>query len=235
VTGSDIALESPTRVPQVSPQGSFVVKLLRSTLGFALTVLIATGCASARLEPADGAERVPAKPRAATMRSQGVQVIAETESWSAPSNVRDEVTALKVTIVNHGTEPLRVKYDGFSLVSDDGEAFKTVRPEDITIRGGSRSIGLPADAVITRSSDGSSGLNSPYRSEQEKAEIRQTLIDQSLANGELKPGERTTGFVYFQLVPGSKDLINLKGDLESSQTGKVVAQANIPFQVRKNP
>ena len=207
---------------------------LRSKLAVALAFLFATGCAAARLEPAESAQRVPAKPRAATVKVQGIQVIAEAGSWSAPENVRDEVTALKITIVNHGSEPLRVKYDGFSLVADDGEAFTTVRPEEIEIRSGSRSIGLPADAMVSRSGDGST-MNSPYRSQQEKEEIRKTIVEQSLANGELKPGERTTGYVYFQLVPGSKDLINLRSALESATSGKVLAQAEIPFQVRKNP
>lgn len=207
---------------------------LRSKLAVAFTFLLATGCASARLEPAEGAQRVPAKPRAATVKVQGIQVIAEAESWHPPEKMRDEVTALKVTIVNHGKEALRIKYDAFSLVADDGEAFHTVKPEDITIHGASRSIGLPADAIVSRSGDGST-LSSPHRSQQEKDEIRKTLVDQSLASGDLKPGERTSGFVYFQLVPGNKDQISLKGALESAETGKVIAQADIPFQVRKNP
>lgn len=199
-----------------------------------VALLFLAGCASARLEPAPGAARVPNKPRAAAVEQQGVQLIAEAEAWHAPDNVRDEVTTLKVTVVNRGSSTLAVDYDRFSLVSEDGDVFLPVDPKDITIRGGSRSIGLPADAIVTRA-DSSTGLgpNSLYRSASEKEEIRQQLVDQSLDSGELAPGERTTGYVYFQRVPGTKQQITLRSVLRDA-TGRTVT-TDIPFQVRKNP
>lgn len=202
-------------------------------VGLCLALLV-SGCASARLEPAPGAGRVPHKPRAGAVERQGVQLIAEADAWNAPDNVRDEVTTLKVTVVNRGNHPVAIDYSRFSLVSDDGDVFLPVAPGDITIRGGSRSIGLPADAIVTRA-DSSTGLgpNSPYRSAAEKDEIRQQLIEQSLDSGELAPGERTTGYVHFQRVPASKQQITLRSVLETG-SGRTVT-TDIPFQVRKNP
>jgi hypothetical protein len=214
------------------PEERFVTWRMR-WVGVCLAVLV-SACASARLEPAPGAARVPHKPRAGAVEREGVQLIAEADAWNAPDNVRDEVTTLKVTVVNRGAQAVAVDYTRFSLVSPDGDVFLPVAPADITIRGGSRSIGLPADAIVTRA-DSSTGLgpNSLYRSAAEKEEIRQQLIEQSLDSGELAPGERMTGYVYFQRVPASKEQITLRSVLRTS-AGKTVT-TDIPFQVRKNP
>jgi len=202
-----------------------------SFLGLALVALQLLGCQSARLEPADDAQKVPNKPKAAAVATEaGVLIQAEADSWVTDDRVRDEVTAMKVTLVNKGGGAVSVDYNAFSLVAEDGTVFKPVAPENIEIRGATRSIGLPADTIITRTSD--SSVNAPNRTESEKTQIRDRLVEQALDSGELGVGQRSIGFVYFERVPASKTRIIFKGQVLKVASGEVAASAELPFQVR---
>ncbi|HSC89420.1 MAG TPA: hypothetical protein VLC09_19190 [Polyangiaceae bacterium] len=207
---------------------SFSAKPLVSAL---LAAGLALGCASARLEPADATQKVPNKPKAASITTDiGVMFQAEADSWVADERVRDEVTAMKITLANHGEKPVNVDYNAFELVADDGSSFRPVPPESIEIRGATRSIGLPADTIITRSSD--SSVNAPNRTESEKQQIRQRLVEQALDTAPLAPGQRVVGFVYFQRVPASKTQITLKGRVLAPESGEPAASAELSFQAR---
>lgn len=208
--------------------------MLRSSFSLAAVALAlsAAGCMPARLEPADASQKVPGKPKAAaTATETGVLIQAEADSWNADEKIRDEVTAMKVTLVNKGKETVSVDYKAFELRSDDGQVFRPVSPDDIQIRGATRSIGLPADTIITRSSD--SAINAPNRTESEKMQIRQRLREQALDSGPLVSGQRSVGFVYFERVPATKDRITFHGRILEANSGKVAATAELPFQVRK--
>lgn len=200
--------------------------LLAPTVGLA-------GCASARLEPADSSQKVPNKPKAAAVATKtGIVVQAEADTWVGDERVRDEVTAMKVTLVNKGSQVVTVDYNAFELVAADGHVYRPVAPETIEIRGGTRSIGLPADTIITRTSD--SSVNAPGRTESEKQQIRQRLIDQALDSGPLQAGQRTIGYVFFERVPASQDRITFKGKVMEGETGNVADEVAMPFQVRKD-
>ena len=207
------------------------MQTLRSLFAsFAVTSLLSFGCASAHLEPADSSQKVPNKPKAASVTEGSVLFQAEADSWVADERVRDEVTAMKLTLANHGETPVNVDYNAFELVADDGTLYRPVPPESIEIRGASRSIGLPADTIITRSSD--SSVNAPNRTESEKTQIRQRLVEQALDTGVLAPGQRSVGFVYFQRVPASEAHLVLKGRLLKPESGEPAASAELSFQAR---
>jgi hypothetical protein len=192
---------------------------------------LAFGCATARLEPADDTQKVANKPKAASVTTtDGMLFQAEADSWVADERVRDEVTAMKVTLANHGEAAVNVDYNAFQLVADDGSLYRPVAPENIEIRGASRSIGLPADTIITRTSD--SSVNAPNRTESEKSQIRQRLIEQALGSGPLEPGQRVVGFVYFERVPANKTHIVLKSKVLKPESGEPASSAELAFQVR---
>lgn len=189
-------------------------------------------CTGARLQPADEAQKVPNKPNAAAAETKlGVVFQAEASAFSADERVRDEVTALKITVVNKGEALVNVEYAAFELVADDGSKYLPVDPKTINIRGATRTIGLPADTIITRTSD--SAVNAPNRSETEKQQVRGQLAEQALASGPLSPGDRTVGYVYFERVPSNKTKITLVAKVLRPESGEVATTAEIPFQVRR--
>ena len=199
----------------------------------AALALFSFGCATARLAPSNDAQKVPNRPKAAAEETkEGVLIQAEADVWSASERVQEEVTAMKVTIVNRGSSNIKVDYNAFELKSGDGTEYKPVDPDDISIRGASRSIGLPADTIITRSSD--SSINSPSRDISEKEQIRMQLKDEALQPVVLPPGERTIGYIYFERVPTTKRSVTFMGHVVSEETGEKLGEVNLPFRVKED-
>ncbi len=191
------------------------------------------GCATARLEPSDPGQKVANKPKAAAVElGSGLKMQVEADTWVADDRVKNEVTAMKVTIVNRGQEAVSVNYNAFRLVSDTGSTYMPVAPEDISIRGATRSIGLPADTIITRSSD--STVNAPDREENDKTAIRKRLKSQALRSGELPAGERSVGYVFFERVPTTVQEISFRGTVQDVKTGKSFQEAQLSFRPREN-
>lgn len=204
---------------------------------FSLFILLGSlpmvgGCASAKLEPASASQRVPNKPNAAaTDVKEGVRLQVEANAWMADDRVKNEVTAMKVTLINRSESPVSVEYGSFSLVSDSGKKYLPVKPEDIPIRGATRSIGLPADTIITRSSD--SAVNAPDREISEKDQIRIRLEDQALKSAEVPAGERVVGFIYFERVSASDDTVTFQGTVQDPKSGTPSDVAQLKFQPRQ--
>lgn len=194
------------------------------------SLALAAGCASAKLAPADANQKVPNRPKAAQTESAGIRLQAEADVWVADERVKDEVTAMKVTVTNRSPEAVRLDYFAFSLVAKDGEVFEAVAPEAIKIRGANRSIGLSPDTIITRSSD--SSVNAPQRTESEKDQIRTRLIEQALLSGEVASGDRRIGFVYFRRVPSTKSEVALEGRVLDATGDKALLEAKLPFVAR---
>src|SRR5690606_22527204 len=139
--------------------------------------------------------------------------------------------AMKVTVINRGADPVNVDYNAFRLTSDSGKMFSPVAPDDIPIRGANRSIGLPADTIVTRTSD--SAINAPNRTTSEKDQIRQRLRDQALRSGEVPAGERTVGYVFFERVPANVKAITFRGTLQDAKSGNPTKPAELKFQPRE--
>lgn len=189
------------------------------------------GCASAKLEPASADQKVANKPNAAaTEVKKNVRLQVEANSWMADDRVKNEVTAMKVTLINRSNSAVNIDYNAFTLVSTDGDVYRPVKPDDIPIRGAARSIGLPADTIITRSSD--SSVNAPDREISEKDQIRIRITDQALKSGSVPAGERTVGYIYFERVPASAKGVTFKGTVQDTETGASAQQAELKFQPR---
>lgn len=208
------------------------VALLFTSLSLASLTLGSLACAPARLEPASPEQKVANKPNAAaTELSNGVRLQVEAGSWMADERVKYEVTAMKVTVINRGTEAIQVEYGAFSLTSNAGKNFRPVDPGEIPIRGANRSIGLPADTIVTRTSD--SAVNAPNRDETEKDEIRRRLHEQALKSGSIAAGERAVGYVFFERVPASVESITFHGSVQDAKTGSKSNTAQLEFRPRQ--
>lgn len=204
---------------------------VRYAVGLVLTSL-ALACAPARLEPASPDQKVANKPNAAAMEiAKGVKLQVEAGAWMADERVKYQVTAMKVTLINRGMEPINVDYNAFLLLSDSGKSFRPVAPDDIPVRGASRSIGLPADTIVTRTSD--SAVNAPNRTESEKDQIRQRLRDQALKSGPVAAGERAVGYVFFERVPSTVTSITFRGSVQDAKSGNPTKPAELEFRPRQ--
>ena len=209
------------------------IKLTLHFCAIGVLTLLLSACATARLTPADEAQRVPNKPRAAAAETKaGVLVQAEADAWNADDRVRDEVTTMKVTVINRGKTPVDVDYNAFLLRSADGSEYRPVAGKDITIRGAARSIGLPADTIITRSSD--TAINAPGREQSEKEQLHARLEEESLRSGAIAPGERAIGYIYFERVPNTKKSVTFLGRILTTQSGETAASVEIPFRVKED-
>ncbi len=184
--------------------------LLSTALIFSATL---TACGSARLEPASPDQKVAGRPNAAAADLEsGVRVQVEAGAWMADDRVKDEVTAMKVTVINLGKQAANVDYFSFRLTSDEGKQFRALAPKEVPIRGATRSIGLPADTIVTRSSD--SAVNAPNREISEKEQIRKRLEEQALRSGPLPIGERSVGYIFFERVPAAVKEVTFEGALK---------------------
>jgi hypothetical protein len=204
---------------------------VRCAVGLVLTTLM-LACAPARLEPASPDQKVANKPNAAaTEITSGVRLQVEAGAWMADERVKYQVTAMKVTLINRGSEPVNVDYNAFLLLSDGGKSFRPVSPDDIPIRGAARSIGLPADTIVTRTSD--SAVNAPNRTSSEKDQIRERLKNQALKSGSVAAGERAVGYVFFERVPSNVQSITFRGSVQDAKTGDASRPAELEFRPRQ--
>ena len=189
-------------------------------------------CAAARLEPADPQQKVANKPHAAiTELGKGLSLQVEAGSWMADERVKDHVTAMKVTVINRSAKAVQLSYGAFTLESNDGKIYRALAPKDVPIRGATRSIGLPADAIVTRSSD--STVNAPDRELSEKDSIRNRLEEQAIKSGDIPAGERVVGYVFFERVPATVTTITFHGTVQDAKTGAKSKDGVLIFRPRE--
>jgi len=98
------------------------IPALRNTLA---AVLVATapalgGC-SATLKPAPDA--IPATGGGATASTGGVQIVTMTPDFPGIVDIQTAVTPVKVSITNHGTSTVLIRYSDFKLVGADGSVY----------------------------------------------------------------------------------------------------------------
>ncbi len=196
-----------------------------STLG----ALVALSCAgTTRLEPSTHAETVQGRPGAARASVAGIELVAEAGAWNGDAALLGDVTVLKVSVDNRSAEPVLIAYERFSLVSDDGRAFQALDPSSLSreSRGQvsrTRSIGLPPDAHACNHHGAVARPRAPDASTDIENSSLQTTV--------LGPGERTSGFIFFERVTPDKAIIRLKSVLQSP-IGEPIAETSIPFYVK---
>lgn len=99
----------------------------------ALAALLITGCASqhAYLVPAP-TDNLTNGGHAAMGMAEGVRITVTPNSWNGkPRNLYKRVTPLKVRIVNHSKQPLRLVYHDFKLQTAQGFQLAALPPSEI--------------------------------------------------------------------------------------------------------
>jgi len=96
----------------------------------ALTIVIAAAAAcspTASLEVPPEATAPLQNGDAIVKRVDGVEVVARTDAWQGRS-IDEHVMPLQATVRNDGNRPLKIRYESFSLVRDDGKRYNALPP-----------------------------------------------------------------------------------------------------------
>jgi hypothetical protein len=237
--------------------------LLRSTLAivFLVGALAATGCTASRtdLDPAPAANEVSGMMDAAVDRVEGVRMVVQSQAWSGMSEVKAEVTPLRVVIENNGSVPVRLRYDEFTLVGPQGARYSALPPygvegsvEEPVLVEGYDPITAPtfeysnfyvapyyASAYPTLDPYADPFYYDPYyydRYETAWQSINlptEEMVAEVLPEGVLDPGGRVAGFLYFERVDPETPRVRFRADLVSAVDGDVFGEVSIPFTVNQ--
>ena len=98
------------------------------SLAMATVTLLLSGCASAALSPAATARTVAGDASLAYDSVGGVRVLVQANAWQGDKSVLGHVQPMRVTIENHSTAVIRVRYGDFALVSQGGRRYPALPP-----------------------------------------------------------------------------------------------------------
>ena len=222
--------------------------------------LFAAACGSQRavLSPAPGARVVPGTAAVGTTNLDSVRLRVEAGTWTGPRGIVEAVTPLKVTIENHTTQPLAIRYDRVLLTSREGaqlEAVPPFAPRLDAARALARPVEGAAAGFVQRGFQVApylqpyyphlSAFPTPflfnalyYDRYADYWDARHAPVEAARANaipeGVLQPGGAVTGYFYFPDV-ADRDLsqVTFHADLVDTPNGDPVAYISVPFTVRK--
>lgn len=232
------------------------------TFAFFLTATLLMGCVAEReLEPAAGANVLPANPDAAVDIVSGVRVVAEANAWTGMEEIKQEVTPMKITIENNSDKEIRFQVSDFSLVSPITNAHYGGLPlhqiegtveDPILVEGYTTvpnptfySTGFHVAPYLTDVYVGytpySAGMyyydpyyyNSYYQywSDRNIPIPTGEMYRKGLPDGVIQPDGKIEGYVFFERVPAAEEIVNLNTRLINAETGDIVGSVSIPFEM----
>jgi hypothetical protein len=223
------------------------------TLLAAFAVLLAIGgCAAGGLTPAPSATPVPGMPGAAQATVQGVTVQAQAAAWPGPVDIAQEVMPLKVRIDNNSGQPIRLRYDQFSLVGESGASFAALPLDhiegEVAVRAGTygaprfyhRGFSVaPHYAPLYPDIDPYPGYYAwdfPYYDTyypywENIALPTADMYRLAIPEGVVDRGGSLDGWLFFEKVRGEAAAVVLRIDLVNADSGRRFAELRIPFSV----
>ncbi|MGH7105212.1 MAG: hypothetical protein ACREFT_01745 [Acetobacteraceae bacterium] len=213
----------------------------------AASALGLAGCASRQLVPAPEAQLMPGRSDTAVAQSEGVRTTVQSQAWSgSPTTLPQQITPLKVTVVNEGTRPVRINYDDFTLTGSSGFTYGALPPYQIT--GSAREpVSVPRFAhsgfyvapFYGRYYPGVPVWASGWRynryyysrvwTEWPVQLPTRDMRDKAIPAGVLQPGGRVSGFLYFPKLPRETTSVTFKQSVIDSGTQKALAEVEVPF------
>lgn len=220
--------------------------------------LLGAACApNATLTPAPAAER--AAGAGVVDSAAGVQVTAKVNAWEGVFPVSQRVTPVHVTIENNGDRPLRIRYDDFTLASQDGTRYAVIPPYGFDEAVGrlvpSPTLGVVANPMFVQDAFylappygpiypglPAYGEAFPYdpfyykRYHQHWAATAmptEEMLNRALPEGVLEKGGRLSGFLYFEQIQADDERVSFRANLVGARTGDQFGQISIPFLVKQ--
>jgi hypothetical protein len=205
----------------------------RASLWLALASALAAGCVgSHRLEPASGG-------RFAQASAGGFGVKAEGDAWTGASYTARHTIPIWVEVQNRSNVVVRVRHSDWVLAEEGASGYVAIapRPRVGSLRDAARGRGLRVlhqrDGVPWQA--GRQGLWVPNGSTAVMTGIpirTWDMVTLALREGELHPGEKTGGFVYFPRALLRARRLRLTWLLHDSEDGALGA-VSVQFRVRR--
>jgi hypothetical protein len=221
------------------------VLLLASTLALA-------SCGHGRLAPGGNAELVPGAVASAVALDEGVRVVASLDDWRGTANaLPDQVTPIKIRLVNHGKQPISILYEHFTLEGRGGRRYHVIPAIPLTHAtllagmGPIRPIFAASNFEVApryhdiypsfeawptplpRARSGEDGVAVRWAGRAPDREI----CRMELPEGVLAPDGEITGYLFFEDPTRYEKALTLDADLVSERSGQTVASVKIPLQV----
>jgi len=217
-----------------------------ASIVFVAMLMTAGGC-TADLKPAMTADRVPGLEDAAATTAKGVTLQVQAGHWPGPDNIKYEVTPLRIRIENNSGQPLRVRYNEFTLTASDGSSYSAlplikikgnvmVAPEDFyhdkfTIAP-YYSRYYPDIEPFTNRYE----MDRPYYDSHilywdDMGLPTPAMISRVIPEGVVADGGRLAGWLFFERVNYKLDAVIFRADLVNADSGRKFAEARIPFRV----
>ena len=202
----------------------------RLLLASLAVLLLLAGCAG-RPEP----------PVAAGEMVSEVEIAARAGAWRGwPADLARFATPIHVRIVNRGGSVLRVSHDDFALVAG-GRRLPVVLPHEVRgVVSRPPPAALPSAGFAPGTADSPAGRDwvlrgpdlaaeaDPARVGEQFALPSPAMLAQALPEGVVRPGERASGFVYFEPLGARTGPAELSVRLIDAGTGRIVDRAVIP-------
>lgn len=221
----------------------------------AIFMFMALGGCAADLSPAPAANKVAGMEEAARSTIQGVTVLVQADGWPGPLHIEEEVTPLKIRIDNDSGQPVRMRYNEFTLIGPNGASFAALPPSQIESElsvmtdapGEPYGTGFyhryfavaPYHVTLYPNIDPYTGrfpadpyYHSAYYSywadvDLPTPEMRQRAIPE----GVIRSGGSLDGWIFFERVDDDLPKVVFRADLVNADTGRKFAEARIPFAV----
>ncbi|ADJ29395.1 hypothetical protein [Nitrosococcus watsonii] len=223
-------------------------------------ILFVASCTppAANLKPASTANEVTRLEDAAVSRVKGVQVIVQAGPWPGPQPIQNEVTPVRVLIDNQSETALRLRYNDFALIADDGMRYAALPlyqivgsiPEPV-VNPGYTAITEPhfvyhaftvapfyAEIYPTMAAYRGTFAYDPFYYDTYNAYWinlplpTQEMFKRALPEGVLEAGGHIEGYLYFERVSDDLSRVTFRADLSSAQSNQFFGEIRIPFRVQ---
>jgi hypothetical protein len=189
-------------------------------------------------------------PGAAVASDAGVQMTLRARAWHGhPANLRDAVIPVEITLENHGTHPIKVQHS-LLLLRAPALDYKPLEPQalvqkTVIVRGDPLAVPQPGRdewkrtggasgslATIGTGQSASTNYARDYASWTVDLPTRD-MIDHALPEGVLAPGERISGFLYYEPLPNGIEHVRFAFDLVDAHSSLTLGHLAVPLVWRR--
>ena len=210
-------------------------------------------CASsAELVVASNEDVALGRGEGAVERVSGVSLMVRAGVWPG-WKIRDDVTALRVTVTNDSARALQLRYDSFVLVAENGATYRALPPFEV--RGTALSNQLVVEEprfarrgfylaphheyyFLENSTTSRNFYYDPiyydryYSYWRERALPTQKMLSLALPEGVVEPDGEVEGFLYFEPVNPEEERVTFRFDLIDADSEKSFAEVRVDFLVQ---
>jgi len=172
-------------------------------LYLALSLILLLSCAKRSFVPIPDGYRIDAKNSAVIYTDRYVTIQVRTNSWDGyPSSLEERLLPLYIEILNRTDEPIKI--NRIVLLDDTGTQYNPLSPESASRVASGYSVGLSLGLGygVHHGLGWFGGM--PAR------DYGEDIVNRAFIPGEILPGAKLKGFLYFQKLPDKVNRITLR-------------------------